>query len=92
MRSVIAGVIAIAAVAATSPASAQWHNHRHGGWHGGPGISFSFGAPYSYGYYDGPYAAGPAYYGYGYENCRIVRERIVRPNGRVVRRNVRRCY
>ncbi|HWV55511.1 hypothetical protein [Pseudorhodoplanes sp.] len=80
MKKLILGSAAAAALFIAAPASAQVY----------------FGAdPYGAGVQVGPFGAGVG--GYGYRDayrgpdCRIIRERAVTPNGRVIYRSQRVC-
>ena len=84
---VIAAVAASALIAA--PASAQ-------GWGGGAdvyvgpgGAGVHFGDD---GYWRHRRYGHPGFYAYGAGDCRVIRERIVTPYGRVIIKTRRECY
>jgi len=85
MKKLLFAAAMAAAVGLAAPASAQiWA----GADPGGVGVRvgpFGVGVGPDYGWGShGPY--------YGYADCRVIRERIVRPNGRVMWRSRRVCY
>jgi hypothetical protein len=85
MKKLLIGAVAATGLAIASvPASAQFYA---GADPGGVGVQvgpFGVGVGPRYGWHDGRYA-------YGYGDCRIVRERIVTPSGRVITERRRIC-
>lgn len=76
MKTLILGSAVAAALLIAAPASAQVY----------------LGAdPYGAGVQVGPFGAGVGTYGYRDADCRIIRERVVTPNGRVIYRSQRVC-
>ena len=91
---VIAAVAASALVAA--PASAQfWAGADEAGVgvQVGP-VGVGVGPRYGWHepYYRDRYYGHPGYYAYGAGDCRVIRERIVTPYGRVIIKTRRECY
>ena len=85
----IAASAAAMIAAAASPAAAQFYA---GAGPAGAGVQvgpFGFGVGPAYGWHDPAYTDG--YYAYGAADCRIVRERVVTPSGRVIFRTHRIC-
>ena len=89
MKKFLIATAAAAAVLATSvPASAQFWA---GADPGGVGVQVGpFGVGVGPRFAPGPYTDG--YYAYGRGDCRIVRERVVSPSGRVIFKRQRVCY
>jgi hypothetical protein len=88
MKKLLFAAAATAALTAAAPASAQVYV---GADRGGAGVRvgpFGFGVGPSYGWNDPYWRDG--YYAYGAE-CRLIRERIVTPSGRVIFRSHRVC-
>ncbi|HEY7663625.1 MAG TPA: hypothetical protein VH934_10930 [Xanthobacteraceae bacterium] len=88
MRKLLFAAAAAASLVAAVPASAQVYM---GADPGGAGVQvgpfgFGVGPRYDYGYR----GYGPDYYAYGAE-CRVSRERVVTPSGRVIYRTHRVC-
>jgi hypothetical protein len=78
-----------AALAAATPASAQFYA---GAGPGGVGVEvgpFGVGVGPRYGWRDPAYTNG--YYAYGSGDCRVVRERTETPSGRVIIQTRRIC-
>jgi hypothetical protein len=89
MKTLLIAAALSATVAAATPAAAQFYA---GADPGGVGVQvgpFGVGVGPRYGWHDGYYHDG--YYAYGAANCRVVRERIDTPNGRVIIRRHRVC-
>ncbi|MGA7488967.1 MAG: hypothetical protein WBW74_18755 [Xanthobacteraceae bacterium] len=87
MRKLVFAAAAAVALAAAVPASAQVYL---GADPGGAGVQvgpFGFGVGPRYGYRD----HGPDYYAYGSADCRVVRERIETPSGRMIVKTRRVC-
>jgi hypothetical protein len=84
MRKLLFGMIAVASLALTAPASAQFYG---GVGPGGAGVQvgpFSAGVGPNYDrYWHHGWRGGYRAYGYAGE-CRFVRERIVTPSGRMI--------
>ncbi len=88
MRKLVFAAAAVVALAAAVPASAQVYL---GADPGGAGVQvgpFGFGVGPRYGYRD----YGPDYYAYGRADCRVVRERIETPSGRMIVKTRRVCH
>jgi hypothetical protein len=89
MKTLLLAATVIGAVVAATPSSAQFYA---GAGPGGVGVEvgpFGFGVGPRYGWRDRPYTNG--YYAYGTADCRVVRERIETPSGRVIFRTRRIC-
>jgi len=90
MKTLLAATALTAALIAATPASAQFYA---GAGPGGVGVEvgpFGVGVGPRYDYWRGrPYTDG--YYAYGSADCRVVRERIETPSGRVIFRTRRIC-
>jgi hypothetical protein len=89
MKTLLVATALTAALVAATPASAQFYV---GAGPGGAGVEvgpFGVGVGPRYGWRDGPYTDG--YYAYGSAGCRVVRERIETPSGRVIFRTRRIC-
>lgn len=89
MRKLAFVAAAAAALVAAIPASAQVYL---GADPGGAGVQvgpfgFGVGPRYDYRYRD----YGPDYYAYGAADCRVVRERIQTPSGRMIIKTRRVC-
>ena len=88
-RFLIATTVAAAALLTALPASAQFYA---GADPGGVGIQvgpFGVGVGPRYGWRDRHYTDG--YHAYGAADCRVIRERIVTPSGRVIFKTRRIC-
>ena len=86
---IAASAAAALMVAAAAPAAAQFYA---GAGPAGAGVQigpFGFGVGPAYGWRDRHYTDG--YYAYGAGDCRVVRERVVTPSGRVILRTHRIC-
>ena len=89
MKKLLIAAFAVAALAWTAaPASADYYVDP------APGVGvqigpFGVGVGPAYGWHD-PYW-GRGHYAYGYGGCRVVRERIVTPSGRVIFEHRRIC-
>jgi hypothetical protein len=92
MRNLVFGLTAAAALVAAVPASAQVYL---GAGPGGAGVQVGpFGAGVGPAYDGGGprgYYGGPEYRAYGAAGCRVVRERVDTPSGRVIFRTHRVC-
>jgi hypothetical protein len=91
MKSLLIATALTAALAAATatPASAQFYA---GAGPGGVGVQvgpFGAGVGPSYGWRDRPYTDG--YYASGRAGCRVVRERVETPSGRVILKTRRIC-
>lgn len=89
MRRLLFAAAGAAALVAAVPASAQVYL---GADPGGAGVQvgpFGFGAGPRYDYRYRDY--GPGYYAYGAADCRVVRERIHTPGGRMIIKTRRIC-
>ena len=89
MKKLLIAASAVAMIAAAAPASAEiWA----GADPGGVGVQvgpFGVGVGPRFGWRDRHYTDG--YYAYGSGDCRVVRERVVTPSGRVIFRTHRIC-
>lgn len=86
---IVTTIAAATTLAAAAPASAQFYA---GAGPGGVGVQvgpFGAGVGPSYGWRDRHYTDG--YHAYGAGECRVIRERVVRPNGRVIYKRTRVC-
>ncbi len=89
MKNLLLAAVAVATISIAAPASAQIYG---GIDPGGVGVRigpFGVGIGPDYGWRAPAYAYEPAY---AYGGCRLIRERIVRPSGRVIYRSRRVCY
>jgi len=89
MKKLLFAAAATVALTAAVPASAQVYL---GADPGGAGVRvgpFGFGVGPSYGWRDPYWRDG--YYAYGGAECRLIRQRIVTPSGRVIFRSQRVC-
>jgi hypothetical protein len=85
----IASTVAAAALLTSLPASAQFYA---GADPGGVGVQvgpLGVGVGPRYGWRDGYYTTG--YTAYGAGECRVIRERVVTPSGRVIHQTRRIC-
>jgi hypothetical protein len=90
MRTLLFAAAAAGALVAAVPASAQVYVGPDP-W-GGAGVQvgpFGFGVGPRYDYRYRGY--GPDYYAYGAADCRVVRERVVTPSGRMIIKTRRVC-
>lgn len=90
MRKLLFGLISLGALTLAAPAGAQVY------FGAGPGgVEVGVGGPRYGGYYDddwrGRHRRWGGAYAYG-GDCRVVRERIETPSGRVIFRSRRECY
>jgi hypothetical protein len=89
MKILLVATALTAAVVVATPASAQFYA---GAGPGGVGVEvgpFGAGVGPRYGWRDRPYTNG--YYAHGSADCRMVRERIETPSGRVIFKTRRIC-
>jgi hypothetical protein len=89
MKTLLVATALTAALAAATPASAQFYA---GAGPGGVGVQvgpFGAGVGPSYGWRDRHYTDGS--YAYGSAGCRVVRERVETPSGRVILKTRRIC-
>jgi hypothetical protein len=88
----IAGSAAALLAVASVPASAQFYA---GAGPGGVGVEvgpFGVGVGPRYGWRDRYWGDDYGYRAYGAADCRIVRQRVVTPSGRVIIQRQRECY
>lgn len=89
MKTLLVATALTAALVAATPASAQFYA---GADPGGVGVQvgpFGVGVGPRYGWRDRNYTDG--YYAYGSAGCRVVRERVETPSGRLIFRTRRIC-
>jgi hypothetical protein len=89
MKKLLIAASAVAMIAVTAPASAEFWA---GAEPGGVGVQvgpFGVGVGPRYGWRDRYYNDG--YHAYGRGDCRVIRERVVTPSGRVIVRTNRIC-
>jgi len=89
MKALLFAATLMGAVLAATPSSAQFYA---GADPGGVGVQvgpFGFGMGPSYGWRDRHWTDG--YSAYGAADCRVIRERIVTPSGRVIFKTRRIC-
>jgi hypothetical protein len=89
MKKLLFAAAATAALTAAAPASAQVYVGADP-WGAGVRVGpFGLGVGPGYGWHD-PYRRD-GYYAYGGAECRLIRQRIVTPSGRVIFRSQRVC-
>jgi hypothetical protein len=91
MKTIVSAASVAGALLVAGPASADFYA---GAGPDGVGVQvgpFGVGVGPRFGWHDRHYY-DHGYYAYGAADCRIVRERIVTPSGRVIIRRHRECY
>jgi len=89
MNKLLLAVVAAATFGLAAPASAQFYA---GADPGGVGVQVGpFGVGVGPDYWGGPYRRWHRDYAYGYGECRLMRERIVTPSGRMIFQTRRIC-
>ena len=98
MNKLLFAAVAAVTLGAAAPASAQFFVGADPGGVGvqvgpvgaGVGPNWGWGGPYNRGWWGGAYGSYGAY-AYG-GDCRLVRERIMTPSGRMIIRTHRTCF